>query len=276
MAQPWPIGAVLWVIYLALEPYMRRRMPELLIGWARLLEGRFRDPRVGRDVLIGALFGTAVALVIHVVSGASAWFPFAGETTMPSFNLFERGGTNPLSYLVAVTLFALKPGVGNLAWYFLLSVLLRRKGLAVAALGVILFLISLGGENLALEIPAAWSSPALAVVVIVRFGMLANVAFWLFQALLTVVPPSLDLSSWYGDVCPARAAPAGRDHPVRLPHLGGEPAPLRRRPRRLNEYPRGKRRSRAAGGSAGRKGMARVTSSPPSGRFVRSKRWARP
>ena len=99
---------------------------------------------------------------------------------------------------MAVTLFALEPGVGNLAWYFLLSVLLRRKGLAVAALGVILFVISLGGENLMLEIPAAAVFAALALVVIVRFGMLANVAFWFFQTLLTVVPPSLHLSSWYG------------------------------------------------------------------------------
>ncbi len=191
-------GAILWLIYLALEPYMRRRMPELLIGWARLLEGRFRDPRVGRDVLIGALFGTAAALVTHAVSGVSAWFPFGGETTVPSYLLYEKGGTNPLSYLLAVPLFALEPGVGNLAWYFLLSVLLRRKGLAVAALGVVFVLLSLGGENVALEMPAAVLLAVLLSVVVVRFGMLSNVAFWFFYTLLTVVPPSLDLSSWYG------------------------------------------------------------------------------
>ena len=40
-------GALLLLIYLALEPYVRRTIPELLISWARVAEGRLRDPRVG-------------------------------------------------------------------------------------------------------------------------------------------------------------------------------------------------------------------------------------
>ena len=32
---------------------LRRRWPELLISWSRLLAGRWRDPRVGRDMLLG-------------------------------------------------------------------------------------------------------------------------------------------------------------------------------------------------------------------------------
>ena len=54
---------LVWALYLALEPAIRQRMPDLLVGWARLLEGRWRDPRVGRDVLIGAALGGLVAAV---------------------------------------------------------------------------------------------------------------------------------------------------------------------------------------------------------------------
>jgi hypothetical protein len=66
-------------VYLALEPYVRRRMPELLIGWARLLEGRWRDARVARELLIGTACGASLALLVHVAAGLPAWIPVAGK-----------------------------------------------------------------------------------------------------------------------------------------------------------------------------------------------------
>ena len=52
------VGLV-YVFYLALEPYARRLWPHMLVSWVRLMGGRFRDPLVGRDLLIGALYGRA-------------------------------------------------------------------------------------------------------------------------------------------------------------------------------------------------------------------------
>jgi serine/threonine-protein kinase len=43
-----------WMLYLALEPFVRRRWPRILISWSRLISGEWCDPLVGRDVLIGA------------------------------------------------------------------------------------------------------------------------------------------------------------------------------------------------------------------------------
>lgn len=37
-------AAAAWVLYVALEPYVRRRWPEALVSWSRLLSGRFADP----------------------------------------------------------------------------------------------------------------------------------------------------------------------------------------------------------------------------------------
>ncbi|HEX6284390.1 MAG TPA: serine/threonine-protein kinase, partial [Pyrinomonadaceae bacterium] len=48
-----------WVTYLAFEPFVRRRWPGRIIAWSRVLAGGFRDPLVGRDILIGAVFGLA-------------------------------------------------------------------------------------------------------------------------------------------------------------------------------------------------------------------------
>src|SRR5262245_26918398 len=51
-----------WVVYLAFEPFVRRRWPGRIVSWSRVLAGGFHDPLVGRDVLIGAVFGLGVIL----------------------------------------------------------------------------------------------------------------------------------------------------------------------------------------------------------------------
>jgi serine/threonine-protein kinase len=56
-------GALLWALYLALEPYGRRFWPDGLLGWTRLFSGHIRDPRIGREILLGcALAGTLIVL----------------------------------------------------------------------------------------------------------------------------------------------------------------------------------------------------------------------
>ena len=55
--------------YLALEPYIRRTWPELLVSWARILSGEFTDPIVGRDLFLGILLGPAqVSLWVSLVA----------------------------------------------------------------------------------------------------------------------------------------------------------------------------------------------------------------
>jgi serine/threonine-protein kinase len=58
---------------MALEPPMRRRSPGALISWSRLLAGRFTDPLVGRDVMVGALAGLALTVLYALARVAPAW-----------------------------------------------------------------------------------------------------------------------------------------------------------------------------------------------------------
>ena len=53
------MSAVLWIVYVAMEPFARRHWPRMLISWARLLEGSWNDPLVGRDLLVGTGGGLA-------------------------------------------------------------------------------------------------------------------------------------------------------------------------------------------------------------------------
>ena len=61
------VAAAFWLSYLALEPYVRRHWPHALISWTRLLAGRWRDRRVGRDLLIGAIVGLAAVVIERAV-----------------------------------------------------------------------------------------------------------------------------------------------------------------------------------------------------------------
>jgi predicted Ser/Thr protein kinase len=57
------VAAALYLLYLGLEPFVRRAWPTMLVGWSRLLGGRVRDPLIGRDLLLGAAAGAALALM---------------------------------------------------------------------------------------------------------------------------------------------------------------------------------------------------------------------
>src|SRR5262249_6868544 len=60
VSQPLWAAGLLWVLYMAVEPYVRRFWPSTLVSWSRLMARHWRDPLVGRDVLLGVALGLAV------------------------------------------------------------------------------------------------------------------------------------------------------------------------------------------------------------------------
>ena len=57
------VAGALYLLYLGLEPFVRRSWPTMLVSWSRLLGGRVRDPLIGRDILMGAAAGASLALL---------------------------------------------------------------------------------------------------------------------------------------------------------------------------------------------------------------------
>ena len=76
------LGILAWGIYLAFEPYFRRRYPELSFRGPALLGGRWGDPLVGRDLLGGLLLGSGAVLVVEAISATPAFFASGGETPL--------------------------------------------------------------------------------------------------------------------------------------------------------------------------------------------------
>jgi hypothetical protein len=56
------LGGAMYVVYLAVEPYVRRSWPTALVSWSRLLSGQFHDAFIGRDLLIGIACGLAMTV----------------------------------------------------------------------------------------------------------------------------------------------------------------------------------------------------------------------
>jgi len=65
-------AGIMWVLYIALEPYVRSRWPQTIISWSRALTGKWRDPLVGRDILYGTIMGLAWVVVFFGRSAAIA------------------------------------------------------------------------------------------------------------------------------------------------------------------------------------------------------------
>jgi len=64
------VAGATWLFYLAVEPWVRRKWPQTIISWSRLLSGQVRDPLVGRDLLIGLALGPVLILLtdqLHVI-----------------------------------------------------------------------------------------------------------------------------------------------------------------------------------------------------------------
>jgi Protein kinase domain len=190
-------AAFAWVCYMAIEPYIRRRWPEMLISWNRLLAGRFRDPLVGRDCLAGVLLGASVAVAFHITNALPSWFNVRGQTPIPSDPLALSGWDDLLAILLDRQLIAATMALVIVFVLFMARSILRRQWLAIAATGSVLVVINMGGENFSVEFPMAVLVAALTLAVLLRFGLLALAITQFTFLLLVSFPFTTDLSQWY-------------------------------------------------------------------------------
>ena len=188
--------AQFFLLYVALEPYVRRTWPEILISWSRLVAGGWKNPLVGRDVLIGVLFGIAMVSPIYLRTALPDWFPVTGITPGPPGSQDWREGSVFLGNVVT-NILGIMDAVGSLAMVFLVTKITRSKtaGMLVVVLLVVGF--NLYGENLPIEVAVATLVAVLWLICLMRVGLLSIcvarcVAYAVGTGLAT-----FDLSRWY-------------------------------------------------------------------------------
>jgi hypothetical protein len=191
------LGAAVWVAYMALEPFLRRHWPSTMISWRRLLAGRARDPLVGRDLLIGLLTGVASQLIRQVGLLAPKWIGSAPGISMeaPGYQAL-----NGLRFTVAAILStaggAVLTGLSMVLLFFVLSLVLRKRWLAAAAIP--LALAALGWWEAGFVGAASiMVTYLLLAVVLLRFGLLPLVVSAFISPLLDHSPLTLNAANWY-------------------------------------------------------------------------------
>jgi len=192
------IGRVIrfWIYYVALEPYVRRIWPRVLVGWSRLVDGRVVDPVVGRDVLIGCVIGAALASVMEtrVLTDGLRQQGVVGQQLWQTDALLGGRG---IALTLSTILVNMMTSLYSLLILVVFRIFFRRDWLTV-----LLFV----GVWVKMNTSASDGWPTYACVAVVqtvnallvlRFGLLTFMASSLVQHILLKFPITSHLSEWY-------------------------------------------------------------------------------
>ncbi len=192
------LGTIVWLLYLALEPIVRRSRPQLIVSWSRLLAGRWGDPLVGRDLLIGSALGLTLGTVSRMRFVLPDWlglpsaFPYATDV----------GSLSSVRDALAAVLSAATGAVFSaLLMTFFVALgtrtpSTRRWGIPLFfAIALLMTYLGMDGVPVAARLPVATAGAAIFALVFVRFGLVAGFAMMLF--LNWRLPFPTDPQSWY-------------------------------------------------------------------------------
>jgi serine/threonine-protein kinase len=194
-------AALVWLAYLGIEPWLRRHWPASLLSWSRLLGGSFRDPLLGRDVLVGVVFGLAAGL--YLVATRYVTVQVTGIPAGPMLNGVPEL-TSP-RYVVAAMMVAATNALINGVLLALLYVMLRRllRRPVVAAAAVVLIFAALVGatesvtQNWWLNSVLIIGFAAVILLPLVRFGLVPFMVGFGIHQLMAITALTTDLGRWY-------------------------------------------------------------------------------
>jgi serine/threonine-protein kinase len=187
-----------FLMYVAFEPSVRRRWPRVLTSWARVLDGRWRDPLVGRDILVGALAGVAIMLLREAEFFISAWLGIAAPSPVTS-TLEGLGSWQQFASLALfVQVEALWLALGWVLLLLVMRIVFRRNDVAiVAAIIVVVPITALPGNHFLLGLSIGLLIAALSVFVLLRFGLFSLIVAICVVNALVRLPITLNPSDWY-------------------------------------------------------------------------------
>jgi serine/threonine-protein kinase len=192
---------IAWLFYLALEPFVRRLSPDMLIGWTRLLSGRLRDPRVGRDLLIGVVTGVFFTLLTSI--DVSALTGGAAGQPQTSNMQYFIGARYAIARMLGTMPNALQNAMLGTFMYVVLLAIVKRRWIAATLVlifvcGVIL--AEAGADNVWFMLTLAAVLGGVTIFVFLRFGLLAIASALYVNQVLHLVPLTIDPTRPHGGI----------------------------------------------------------------------------
>ena len=191
-------GVTVWILYVALEPYLRRLWPRVLVSWARLITGHSRDPIIGRDILAGFALACATAACLLL---ARRFLP--APPPSPPYPLYDSlaGPGILMGSVLYSAAIAVLTVMGFFTVLLLARLTLRRNVLAIAVTIVLLGLFffvpwsQTFGPVQGAVLSVVWTLGM--VWVGLRFGFLSVMVGAFVILTVPTVPWTTDLSAWY-------------------------------------------------------------------------------
>jgi serine/threonine-protein kinase len=191
-------GMVTWVLYAALEPYVRKYWPDTLISWSRMLSGNFKDPVFARDVLLGTLFGLASAILEQLQPFVEAGL---GKAPLRPFGMNSPYALEGLRGSIATVLYQASSSFSSALLifflFFMLRLVFRRNWLAAAVMSLLFCIPSLGAQNPLID--ALFTAPFFLayLYILYRFGLVALTVLYFVDQLADQMPLAMPLGAWW-------------------------------------------------------------------------------
>jgi hypothetical protein len=194
------MAALIWVWYVAFEPFVRRRWPQVLVSWTRVLAGDWRDPRVGRDLLLGCATGVTAALLFQVqvvVPATQSRLP-PGPPALTNLHTFlpPRSLLGGLSASLLDMIFA---SFLLFVVLFLLRLVLRRDWLALTVWGLFGSLVNVSLADFWLSYVVSIATFGVIYIVLMQGGFFPYMVGRFMAVILLMAPLTFDRSMWYAD-----------------------------------------------------------------------------
>jgi serine/threonine-protein kinase len=180
-----------WVLYIAFEPQLRRRAPESLTSWSRLLVGRPRDPMVGGHLLAGVALGVLTFLIADVLAPA--------RLVPVSAPKLPFGNAGFLSLWCGEGITGVLVGLSVALALDLGTILVRRRWLRVPFFVVVTTLLVAPGYG-TLSVGTLGRAAVVMLMIAItltRFGVLATVASVYTGFIIQDFPLTTNWSTWY-------------------------------------------------------------------------------
>jgi hypothetical protein len=189
------IAAVVWMLYVALEPYVRRRWPQILISWTRLFEGNARDPLVAGHILAGTALGVARSLfsdLKSLVDWQSRGVLNVDPTTIKALDAAGLAGWLLWHMIVPVGI-----SLAVFFSFFLVRLVIRSTWAAAAVYVALVGAFSLAAPDRLATLVLAVAVTSTGLWVMIRFGILPHTIMILVNFVANQAPLTSDLSAWY-------------------------------------------------------------------------------
>lgn len=189
------LSGLLYLLYFSLEPWVRRLWPQSLITWSRMMTGHPSDPKVGRDFLIGALWGVGWSLIYMLHAG---YFISRGWVQNTRFKTYSLGGGRHLLEGIGTSLMgALQLSFVLFFVILLLRALLKREWLTGVVFALLFGLNGLFSTHPVIDCPYNAFINGLFAFMLVRFGLLCSIIGYFCFSLVIAYPVCFDLTAWY-------------------------------------------------------------------------------